>query len=41
MIIVVCMCIALLSILFLIGWFFHSVNEYQKQIDIEEGTDNE
>jgi len=31
--IAICLAIALLSILFLIGWFFYSVNEYQKEID--------
>jgi uncharacterized protein YneF (UPF0154 family) len=31
--VVICICIALLSILFLIGWFFNTITQAQKRID--------
>jgi hypothetical protein len=33
MIIIACVCIAMLSIMFLIGWFFNSIEVAQKEID--------
>lgn len=33
MIIVVCICIALLSIIFLIAWFFNTIEVAQREID--------
>jgi hypothetical protein len=35
MIIALCLTIAIASILFLIGWFFNSINEAQRRIDKE------
>jgi hypothetical protein len=32
-VIILCSLIAMLSILFLIGWFFHSIEVAQKEID--------
>jgi len=36
MIIALCITIAIASILFLIGWFFNTINEYQKVIDNQD-----
>jgi len=33
MIFAICIAIAMISILLIAGWFFYSINEYQKRID--------